>query len=122
MPTLPFASTVRPDPAVELDWIRAMMPLVTALVLATYSSPLVELPEAYDEVKDRSEPVVIPSAVMVIGFWVVAVDQFQACAKLSESMELVLVAARILFNLTLPAGNVAGSVQEVTPEPLVVKM
>lgn len=94
-PTLPLARTVRPEPAVELDAIRAIVPVVTAPVLATYNNPLVELIAAPVLVSESKLPVVSAFAVNVIGFWVVAVDQFQVWAFSKLSMLLVADAAVI---------------------------
>ena len=105
IPTLPLARTVRPEPAVELDAMRATVPLVTALVLATYSKPLVELMLALDVVSESRLPVVRALAVSAIGFWVVAVDQSHVWAKLVLSILLVPVAPRMLFKANVEAAE-----------------
>src|SRR4051812_40370030 len=93
MPTLPLASTVKPDPLAVFAWIRATVPFKLAPVLATYNKPFVELRAPLDEPSESILPVVRAFAFMLSGVCVEAVDQFQVCAKFSESIVFVAVAA-----------------------------
>ena len=97
-PTFPFASTVRPDPAAAFDWKRVRIPLVEVPALMTLNRPAAEFKPAFDEDTANAEPVVKPLAPMDNGVCVVAVDQFQFCAKFRLSMVFTAAAAVMPFN------------------------
>ena len=67
MPTFPFVSTVRPEPAVEFERKRAKTPVVEAPVFATFNNPFVEFKDALEVVRFKALPVVIALALMLIG-------------------------------------------------------
>ena len=73
--------------------MRATIPVVAALVLATFNKPFVEFKLALELVKLSKLPVVNAFAEMLSGFSVVAVDQFQICAKFKLSIVFVVLAA-----------------------------
>src|SRR5258708_737376 len=77
-----------------------MVPVVPALVFATYKSPFVELSEALLEVSESNPPVVKALPVIVNPVWVVAVLQFHVWAKLVLSNAPVAVAATSVFMAT----------------------